>query len=107
MAQSVPVEINHIKSQGIVRITWQDGHVGEYPNAHLRGYCPCAQCQGHGPAVEKQFVEGVSVELGGIEAIGNYAIGFVWGDGHQTGIYTFDYLRELCRCDECHGKENS
>ena len=104
MSQPVPVEINHVRSQGVVRITWNDGHVGEYPNAHLRGYCPCALCQGHGPAVERKFVEASNVELSGIEAVGNYAVGFVWADGHRTGIYTFDYLRELCPCPACENK---
>ena len=43
-----PTEINHIKARGVVRMTWDDGHVGEYDESYLRGYCPCAMCQGHG-----------------------------------------------------------
>lgn len=102
---AVPVEINHVKAQGVVRITWDDGHAGEYAREYLRGYCPCALCQGHGAAAEKRFVEAPGVELDAIEPVGNYAVGFRWSDGHATGIYTFDYLRSLCPCSECE-KEN-
>lgn len=99
MAKSLPVEINHIKEKGVVRVTWDDGHVGDYPREHLRGYCPCALCQGHG--VGLKFVEGGDAKLAEIGAVGNYAIQFRWEDGHNTGIYTFDYLRSLCPCPEC------
>ena len=106
---AVPVEINHVKAQGIVRITWDDGHSGEYPKEHLRGYCPCALCQGHEAAIEKRFVEVPNLGLDTIEPVGNYlrvlfavgAVCFRWSDGHMTGIYTFDYLRSLCPCREC------
>lgn len=104
VAQPVPVEINHVKAQGIVRVTWSDGHVGDYPEAHLRGYCPCALCQGHGSSGEKKFIDAPEVALAGIEPVGNYAISFSWADGHRTGIYTFDYLRGLCPCPECRSK---
>jgi len=97
----VPVEINHVKTQGIVRITWDDGHVGEYPVEYLRGYCPCALCQGHGAAAERKFVSVPGSILDEIRAVGNYAIEFRWHDGHSTGIYTFDYLRSLCPCSVC------
>ena len=98
---AVPVEINHVKARGVVRITWNDGHTGEYTKEYLRGYCPCALCQGHGASVEKRFVEAPGVELDAIEPVGNYAVEFRWSDGHATGIYTFDYLRSLCPCSEC------
>ncbi|HEX9443627.1 MAG TPA: DUF971 domain-containing protein [Candidatus Binatia bacterium] len=102
MAAPVPVEINHIKAQGVVRVTWDDGHVGEYPEAHLRGYCPCAGCQGHGGDIK--FIAVPDATLAGIGAVGNYAILFRWRDGHETGIYTFEYLRHLCPCAECQSR---
>ena len=107
---AVPVEINHVKAQGIVRITWDDGHSGEYPKEHLRGYCPCALCQGHEAAIEKRFVEVPNLGLDTIEPVGNYAEGSVSVGATgttpsvsvgATGIYTFDYLRSLCPCQEC------
>ena len=99
MASPIPVEINHRKEKGVVRVTWEDGHVGEYECAYLRGYCPCALCQGHGAKIK--FIEVPDAKLAEISAVGNYAIQFTWQDGHSTGIYTFDYLKSLCPCPEC------
>jgi DUF971 family protein len=99
MANSYPTEINHIKSRGVVRITWDDGHVGEYDQTYLRGYCPCAMCQGHG--AQRRFIDSPDAKLQEICAVGNYAVEMHWHDGHSTGIYTFDYLRALCPCHEC------
>lgn len=88
-----------MREKGVVRVTWDDGHVGDYPQAYLRGYCPCALCQGHGAAV--RFIPAPEAKLAEIGAVGNYAIQFRWEDGHSTGIYTFDYLRSLCPCPQC------
>ncbi len=99
MAAHYPTEINHVKGSALVRITWNDGHVGEYDESYLRGYCPCALCQGHGSA--RRFVSVPDAKLAGIQSVGNYAIEFRWQDGHSTGIYTFDYLRSLCPCPAC------
>jgi DUF971 family protein len=99
MANSHPTEINHIKSKAAVRITWDDGHSGEYAEAYLRGYCPCALCQGHG--AQRRFIETPDARLVEIQPVGNYAIELFWQDGHNTGIYTFDYLRSLCPCSAC------
>jgi DUF971 family protein len=99
MAGPFPVEINHIKAKGVVRITWDDGHAGDYPQDFLRGWCPCAGCQGHGGGVKFHPVpDAVLAQIG---AVGNYAIQFFWQDGHETGIYTFEFLRALCPCAEC------
>lgn len=100
MEKPVPVEIRHMKENGIVRITWNDGHAGDYPRKYLRGYCPCALCQGH-DATPVRFVEATETEISEISAVGNYAIQFSWSDGHSTGIYTFDHLRSLCPCPQC------
>lgn len=101
MARYLPVEINHMREKGMVRITWEDGHVGDYPREYLRGYCPCALCQGHGAGVK--FVAAPDARLSEISTVGNYALQFRWDDGHETGIYTFDFLRSLCPCPECKG----
>lgn len=99
MDSCYPTEINHVKSRGAVRITWDDGHVGEYQDQYLRGYCPCAMCQGHGS--QRRFISVPAAKLQEIRAVGNYAIEFRWQDGHSTGIYTYDYLRSLCPCAAC------
>lgn len=82
-----------------MEIDWADGHVGIYPHEVLRGYCPCANCQGHEGPIE--FVEGGDLELFDVVEVGNYALRLVWGDGHQTGIYSFEFLRSLCACSSC------
>jgi DUF971 family protein len=86
-----------------MEISWADGHKCAYPHEILRGFCPCAGCQGHGTAIV--FQRGVNVELRELEQVGNYALGLTWGDGHATGIYTFRYLRRLCDLLETHGSE--
>jgi DUF971 family protein len=96
---NIPTEVNHFKSRGVVRITWEDGHVGEYAQAYLRGYCPCALCQGHG--AQRRFIDVPDARLEEIRGVGNYAIELRWHDGHSTGIYTYDYLRSLCPCGSC------
>jgi DUF971 family protein len=96
-----PVEVERKADQRTVRIQWSDGHVGEYPFAYLRGWCPCAACQGHGG--ERHYVHAADTELKSISVVGNYALNLHWGDGHESGIYSYRYLRDLCPCEECGG----
>lgn len=100
-----PKEINHLKARGVVRFTWHDGHIGEYDEPYLRGYCPCAMCQGHGS--QRRFISQPDAKLQEIRGVGNYAIEFRWQDGHSTGIYTFDYLRSLCPCPVCLARDQA
>lgn len=84
-----------------VRLVWSDGHSAEYDYDYLRGYCPCAGCQGHG-AFKIEFQQPAQpVEPTSIEPVGNYGISFLWSDGHATGIYRYDFLRAICPCDAC------
>jgi DUF971 family protein len=92
----VPREVRREAGGPKVRIEWSDGHISEYPWPYLRGWCPCAGCQGHG--TERRFRTGGSTELLQVFAVGRYALGFHWADGHATGIYSYRYLRELCPC---------
>ncbi len=94
-----PTEINHVKADGLIRITWDDGHIGDYDQEYLRGYCPCALCQGHRAQINFLSVPGARLQE--IHPVGNYAIEFRWQDGHSTGIYTYAYLRSLCPCSDC------
>jgi DUF971 family protein len=93
------LEVRAPKGARVMQILFGDGHEGLYPHELLRGYCPCAQCQGHqGPIT---FVAGGDLELADIGEVGNYALSLTWGDGHNTGIYSFNYLRRLCACAQC------
>lgn len=86
-----------------LEITWADRHVSVFPHELLRGYCPCATCQGHSGTI--RFVSGGNLEIVGLEQVGNYALSFRWGDGHDSGIYTFRFLRKLGDMIESDGEE--
>jgi DUF971 family protein len=104
-----PTKVKAPRNARVLEISWADGHRGIYPHDILRGYCPCASCQGHsgtirfvpGGELEARFKPGGDLELRELEQVGNYALRFDWGDGHNTGIYTFRYLRSLCQCEVC------
>ncbi len=90
-----------------LRLTWSDGHSAELGYDYLRGYCPCATCQGHSSQKVKYQPPASPVSPEHIEAVGNYAISFLWSDGHGTGIYRFDFLRRICPCPQCAGTQKT
>lgn len=101
MAVDPKITPTHVKAPHgarVMEITWADGHVSPLPHDILRGYCPCALCQGHGGGLA--YVEAGDRELREIEQVGNYALKLTWGDGHDAGIYSFRHLRMLCQCPE-------
>ena len=95
-----------------IKIDWRDRHHSEYPLEYLRDNCPCASCTGaHGTEPQKTNYSAPPKELFpmykpklkmlNIEQVGAYAMRIDWSDGHNTGIYSFDYLRRICPCQEC------
>ncbi len=82
-------------------IEWGDGHRGVYPHEILRGYCPCAGCQGHSGTIKFVTASGNQLELDAIQPVGNYGLSLTWFDGHGSGIYSYKDLRALCHCDTC------
>ncbi len=101
MAERFPTEVRRLPEARRLRLTWSDGHVGEYDYAYLRGWCPCAFCQGHGATALVFHPPAGPVDLAAIEVVGHYGLSFKWSDGHGSGIYRFDLLAELCPCPEC------
>lgn len=103
---TTPVEIESRKETGI-RIRWADGHEAAYPHPYLREQCQCASCvdewSGRKKISRDQISDGIHTTL--IEAKGRYGITIHWSDGHDTGIYPFDYLRKICPCDTCSQKK--
>jgi DUF971 family protein len=83
-------------------VSWADGKTLRISNLVLRGYCPCAGCQGHSGRIV--FVSGHDSELRTIEPVGNYALRLIWGDQHGSGLYSFRYLRQLGELYEIHGE---
>lgn len=82
----------------VFEISWPNGLVHRLPNEILRGFCPCAGCQGHSGSVD--FQEGRNSELRDLKTVGNYALSLVWGDAHDTGIYGFEFIYRLGRLHE-------
>jgi DUF971 family protein len=94
------IEPREIMQQGDagLRITWADERVCHYAAAALRRSCPCAQCVNEWTGQRMLAPEAISEELSikDLNIVGRYALNFQWSDGHETGIYSFKYLRELC-----------
>lgn len=92
-------EVRRLPEKSALRLTWSDGHSVEYDYGYVRGYCPCALCQGHSALGIKYHPPAGAVEPLGIEPVGNYALSINWSDGHATGIYRFEFLRQLDGAD--------
>ena len=99
------------RAAGTVEIDWADGHVSTYTMESLRWLCPCAYCRGEGglpgwldsgPTLSEDQVRLVDLKL-----VGRYAVAPVWGDGHATGFYAFELLRDRCPCPECRRRRDS
>lgn len=92
-----PREIRKKTGGAGMKLTWPDGKVGDFSAAYLRRNCRCAACQ-HELTGERlldptSVPETLSVQQAQI--MGNYALAFVFSDGHSTGIYSFEWLRTL------------
>ena len=91
----------HLKKTEALEIAWADGRHAVYPLLFLRKNCPCAGCKGERDLLGRQLLPIVqSVATGPITAtdgqlVGNYALRITFSDGHDTGIFSFRYLREL------------
>jgi DUF971 family protein len=90
------------------RIVWSDGHESIYQSYSLRLECPCATCV-HEFTKEKLLKpENISKDVHPVafHYVGKYALLIKWDNGHDTGYYTFDHLRSLCRCQVCTKSSN-
>jgi len=83
-----------------VEVVWNDGHRSVYPNHHLRQHCPCASCRRQPPRSLPVF--GAEISPIDISVVGRYAVSIEWSDRHDSGIYSYETLRQLCPCDFCH-----
>jgi DUF971 family protein len=86
------------ESDAEVRVSWGDGRECRYGAALLRRLCPCAQCVNEFTGERVLRAEAVPDDLtiADLGLVGRYALTFRWSDGHDTGIYSFRYLREIC-----------
>jgi DUF971 family protein len=95
MAIPSPTEVEYKERAKTLVIRFEDGISQSLCCKILRGFCPCARCQGHGggPPRFVAATSAASVDIIDVYPIGNYALGIQWRDGHDTGIYSFDVIR--------------
>jgi DUF971 family protein len=111
------VKVNITAGTG-VEIAWKDGHKSSYTFKFLRDACPCAMCNeereksGRAPGEPPEPAPGAlpmfkpAAKPLSAEGVGKYAIKFSWNDGHELGIYSWAFLREVCPCEECREARN-
>ncbi len=99
-----PVRIHADRPGKTLEIEWADGHQTRYDFVTLRWLCPCAFCRGEagmpGWLDSKPTLTDAQVTLTDLQLVGQYAVAPTWADGHHTGFYTFQRLREGCPCPE-------
>jgi DUF971 family protein len=112
-----PAKVKVHKSEGTgVEITWKDGHQSSWSFPWLRDACPCATCHeerehtgrlpGHPKPKPQTLLPMFEAPPRPVEVtpVGKYAIKFKWSDGHEAGIYSWEYLRRVCNCAPCKAK---
>ena len=99
-----PTSIRAITDQRVLEIGWPGGRVERLPFRFVRGRCPCAACVDEITGRRIVDVADVSVDVHPVNVTfsGNYALKVQWSDGHDTGLFTWDYLQQL-RPDELGG----
>ena len=90
-----PTEIKLHQKSRLLEIAFDDGQRFSLPCEYLRVFSPSAEVRGHGPGQEVLQVGKRNVEIKEIEPVGNYAVKLSFSDGHDTGLYSWDYLHEL------------
>lgn len=94
-----PTDIQQIGNE--LAIKWTEGRESFIPLEHLRHACPCAGCKGEVDILgnlyknPEQKLTPAAFQLVRLISVGGYAIQPVWADGHNTGIYSFDYLQRV------------
>jgi DUF971 family protein len=106
------VKVQKSTGQGM-DIEWKDGHRSHFGFAWLRDACPCATCNEEREASGRKIGAPPKPKPGAlpmykeparpveIAPVGKYAINFHWNDGHSSGIYSWEFLRRECPCEEC------
>ena len=90
-----PTEIKLRTKSRVLEVAFDDGSRFELSFEYLRVYSPSAEVRGHGPGQETLQLGKHEVGIRAAEPVGNYAVKLVFDDGHDSGLYTWDYLYEL------------
>ena len=90
-----PTELKLAKDRAWLTVTYDDGRSFDIPAELLRVMSPSAEVQGHSPDQRVTVAGKKSVRMARLEPVGKYAVRIVFDDGHNTGLYSWVYLREL------------
>ena len=90
-----PTDITAMEKGRVLEVAFDDGQVIRLTAERLRVESPSAEVQGHSPSQKKIVTGKENVAIVAIDPVGNYAIKIVFDDGHDTGLYSWDYLRKL------------
>ncbi len=93
----VPTEIRLKKEPRLLEISFDDGSIFEYTFEYLRVHSPSAEVRGHGPGQETLQHGKESVRITAVDPVGRYAVRLVFDDGHDSGLYNWQYLYDLGR----------
>jgi len=91
----IPTELTVHQKSRLLDIAFDDGRAFSIPFELMRVYSPSAEVKGHGPGQETLQVGKRDVGIRGVEPVGNYAVKPLFTDGHESGIFTWDYLYKL------------
>ena len=90
-----PTEIKLHQASRLLEIAFDDGSRHQLPLEYLRVYSPSAEVRGHGPGQEVLQVGKEQVNISNIEPVGTYAVRLCFDDGHDTGLYSWEWLHHL------------
>jgi len=100
----VPYLIRRLDDGAAIQIEWdKDRHAGIYGARDLRLACQCASCRDEisgRPTLDARSVP-AEIRALSLNLVGSYAVHFAWSDGHDTGIYPWEYLLRICPCPRC------
>ena len=94
---SSPTQIKLRRAENVLSLSFEDGTETSLPAELLRVESPSAEVQGHGPGQRVLVTGKRMVAIMAVEPVGNYAVRLVFSDGHDTGIYTWEFLYQLGR----------
>lgn len=90
-----PTELRLIREEARLEVEFSDGRTFALPAEYLRVESPSAEVQGHGPSQKKIVAGKRRVKITAVEPVGHYAVRIVFDDGHDSGLFSWSYLREL------------
>jgi DUF971 family protein len=90
-----PTEIRLQKGSRLLTVSFDDGTGFDFSFEYLRVHSPSAEVKGHGPGQETLQKGKQDVVITEVQPVGHYAVRLVFDDGHDSGLFTWDYLREL------------